>query len=397
MLAASDDPFSLYQSPEWFEGLRGAPLDECSSHALAVRRDDRDGHLIGIIPLFTARGRCRFPLVLGRAWTSAESEMIVIPSGRLLLPPGDHWFDRFFAAVARRHPERPVLRVENIPVPGPLHDFLHASPRIRRGYYLQQVPGLHQIQVVPLPPSYDQFLTRYSAKKRYNLRRQLRMLQQRAGGQLELRRYVSSRDSPELLASWRTLAISRHRAAGTTPPSASPSADVEAHFRRLADLGVLRSYLLRHGGRPIAGIHGYVSGRTFLLGGTIYDPEYAPFSAASALLHMVIEDLIKSCGITLINLGYGQPRHEYRSTNVVLDYASYWLIPKTWKSRLFQAGYAAFRGGVALLKAAIGPRTRHRPELGEPYDEDRPDADPTIKRPDARFEPGDCGSGEETR
>jgi hypothetical protein len=68
---------------------------------------------------------------------------------------------------------------------------------------------------------------------------------------------------------------------------------------------------------------------------------------------MVIEDLIKDRRIGLINLAYGAPKSDYRSTNVAHDYVSYWLIPKTWKSCLFQVCYRAFRRGVALFKHGI--------------------------------------------
>src|SRR5262249_23753294 len=85
------------------------------------------------------------------------------------------------------------------------------------------------------------------------------------------------------------------------------------------------------------------------------------FSPGTALLHMVIEDLIKDGRARLINMGYGAPKSDYPSTNVAHDYVSYWLIPKSSKNRLFQACYQNFRRGVAVWKRAILTARPERP------------------------------------
>ena len=56
-----------------------------------------------------------------------------------------------------------------------------------------------------------------------------------------------------------------------------------------------------------------------------------------------------------MNLGYGSREQDYRSSNIAWDYVSYWLIPKTWRSRLSLSCYRALRGGVRFLKAAFRP------------------------------------------
>jgi hypothetical protein len=351
MAAGADDPFALYQSPAWFEVQRVRPPEAPAPHALAVCHDARQG-LVGLVPLYAGCGRCVFPLVFGKLLMTPRREMIVLPSGHLLVPPGDHGLDDFFACIHAQHPGRPILKIENIPVPGPLWDYLHSSPRIRRDYFLHPLPGLDRIHLIPLPSSYEQYLEQYGAKKRYNLRRQFRLLKERAGEDLELRRYESSQDVPKFLTLWSALSDSDRDSAGMRVTQAKSWAKSE-HYRRLADLGLLRCYILRDGERPIAGILGHLYGRTFMLGRTLYDPEYAAFSPGTALLHLVIEDLINSRAAGLINLGYGEPRFNCPTANVVRDYASYWLIPKSAKRRLFLAGYQALRGGVGWAKAAV--------------------------------------------
>jgi hypothetical protein len=81
---------------------------------------------------------------------------------------------------------------------------------------------------------------------------------------------------------------------------------------------------------------------------------------------MVVEQLIGAGSTDLINLGYGDPNHDYRATNVVLEHRSYWLIPRTWRTRLFQSGYLGFRHGISAVKALLPNRAaRDGQQVGE--------------------------------
>jgi len=355
---SSDDPFGLYQSPQWFESMRRMQSGEGPCHALAVRWDKQD-RLIGVVPLFVTRERCRFPLVFRRLYMTSPITMIKLVSGRLLLPPGERWLDGLFASIAKRYPGRFVLKIERIPRRGPLHDYLRLSARIQERYFLQEIPGQDRVHTIPLPPSFERFLARYSAKKRYNLRRQLRLLEARTAGKLAMSRYDSSRDIQDLVTDYAKLVQASDRFADAA--QFDEDSLFVAHHRRLADDGLLRSYVLKDAEHPVALILGFQFDGTFLLGQILHDPAYVEFSPGTALLHMVIEDLINDGRMNLINLGNGSPENFHRSTQEALDYVSYWLIPKTWKSRVFLASYTAFRRVVASLKSVVRFRKRERP------------------------------------
>jgi hypothetical protein len=168
LVDSSDDPFAIYQSPFWFDAMKEEAGGAGAPHALAVRRDDHH-RLIGIVPLFVTRERCLFPLARGYAHKTARREVITLPSGRLLIPPGTEWFDAFFAALGRRYLRRPAVKIENIPIPSLMHDYLRSSELIGQRYFLHEVPYLDRVHTIRLPARYDEFLARYSAKKRYNL------------------------------------------------------------------------------------------------------------------------------------------------------------------------------------------------------------------------------------
>ncbi len=381
LLQSSDDPFGLYQSPEWFDLMRNAQDGSGHPHAVAVRRD-KQGRLIGVVPLFGTEEPIRFPLVFGLLHTTSRRKMIKLLSGCLLLPPGEDWIDGLFKSLAKRNPHRPVLKIESIPRPGPLYDYLQSSARIRAGYFLQEVPGPSRIHTIPLPTTYEKFLASYSAKKRYNLRRQLRLLQTRTAGKLAMYRYESSEEIPELVTNYATLLQACGKIAVPYEFDRKfPS--FEDQHGQLARVGLLRSYVLKDAEHPVACVLGYHFGKTFCLGQTRHDPAYEAVSPGTALLHMVIEDLIKDGRIELVNLGYGAPKSDYQSTNVARDYVSYWLIPRTPKSRVFQTCYQTFRRSVALLK--LGASTLHPARPAQPPERSvsdfrkRTGADPKIK------------------
>ena len=111
--------------------------------------------------------------------------------------------------------------------------------------------------------------------------------------------------------------------------------------------------MLLGGSRPVAGIYGERFGKTYMLGATLHDPAYDAFSPGTTLFHLVVEDLIKDKRVASINLGYGYSRYGHRTTSMVLDYASFWLYPKTWQNRLFRTCYTAFRHTAAALKRLL--------------------------------------------
>jgi hypothetical protein len=355
LLDVSDDPFALYQSPEWFDHVRDVQGIASSPNFLAIRRGVHRG-LVAVIPMLVTSERCQFPLVLGRSYWTRPIEMIKLVSGCLLIRPDSDSYNGLFDAIHKRYASRPV-KIENVPVHGPLYDYLHSSKKINERYLLYQVPGFERLHLIPLPCTYAQFVEQYSGKKRYNIRRQVRLLGERSRGKLNLCEYRSRDDVPGLRRS--VMELLRQR--GELPSTDRGVAELpgfDSRYNSLAGRDLLRSFVLKDGDRPVSCILGYQFGKTFVLGKTLHDPEYAAFSPGVALLHLVIEDLINNRGVTTINLGYGNPGHDFQSTNVVLDYASYWLFPKTLRNRSTRACYQTFRRSVALLKGFTSFRRR---------------------------------------
>jgi hypothetical protein len=205
-------------------------------------------------------------------------------------------------------------------------------------------------------------MSKYSSKKRYNLRRQFRQLEQRAHGGLRLRRYETAEDVAEFLEHWDQLGPSP--AIATSPTSPIPQVGGDERARLMGEVGLFCSYLLLDGGRPIAGCLAQRYGPVLKVDGFRHDDEFDAQSPGTCLLHKIVEELIAGRSIRLINLGYGPPHHDIRATNVILDYFSYWLIPRTWRSRLFQIAYTGLRQGVTAAKSVLHRSAAPPPQFG---------------------------------
>src|SRR5262249_23742830 len=156
-------------------------------------------------------------------------------------------------------------------------------------------------------------------KKRYNLKRQVRVLRGHCGGRLELHRFESPHQLDDLfgavdgpvssvgLSGWGEsgpLAARRHGAGSLAR-------------RRLAPV-----YLLTCAGRPCAALEGLQYRGVYHVDGIPRDRRLDRFSPGSTAFHMVIEDLIRDTVIAKVDLGFGEPVYPHSSLNVVEPRAS---------------------------------------------------------------------------
>jgi hypothetical protein len=58
----------------------------------------------------------------------------------------------------------------------------------------------------------------------------------------------------------------------------------------------------------------------------------------------------------LIDFGYGEPAHAYRSTNVRVQRGTILLLRKTFLNRLRRTGHWTFRTAITLLKQLLRRR-----------------------------------------
>jgi len=150
------------------------------------------------------------------------------------------------------------------------------------------------------PRTFEAYLTQFTAKQRYNLKRQVRLLSD--AGHIELR-CLTSEDSVGCLLD----GISNVQRSAWKHDSLFHWAriDCEPALRDLARKGLLRGYLLLCGKVHVAFAVGFLFRDTYHYAETGYSESFRQYSPGTVLLYLLIQDLIESAHIRRINFGIG--------------------------------------------------------------------------------------------
>jgi CelD/BcsL family acetyltransferase involved in cellulose biosynthesis len=278
------------------------------------------------------------------------SRGVHILGGLPSLPSGPTMYDLLFATLSRSFPDCGIIGMNSISTESPLWQYLENSRSVRELFDVHVPDGIQLCHTVPLPPSFQEYIGRFSAKKRYNLMRQMRQLREHGEGDLELRRIEFRHQIPDFVKEMRALEESAWPP-GCRRPFYAPVVD-GTEFARLADRGLLLCHVLFCGGRPCASSFGMVYERRHYLHSFLRDRNLDRFSPGTTLFHLVVEDLIRRGSVDLIDLGFGEPHYTHSSTNVTEPRATVWLLRKTVANRMRRWGHAVFRSTLARLKWA---------------------------------------------
>lgn len=260
------------------------------------------------------------------------------------MPETPRAIDSLMDALLTKFPGAGGLEFFGVDADSRFRRCLERANSVRRSFLVEHRPGLHRIDLISLPDSFEKFLAKYDSKKRYNLKRQLRVARESVGGDLVLERI----ERPD-----QVFGFLKDVAALNGPNGAEPCPNEVELYRDLADRGLLLGYVLKAAGRPIACLMGNEYGETYMVDWTRYNREFRELSPGTTMLYLAIEDLIRQQRFTLINLGYGSPKCEFRSTNSSVAFLSFWLIRKTWTSQFLIHFRDMVHGGVAACRSMV--------------------------------------------
>ena len=154
---------------------------------------------------------------------------------------------------------------------------------------------------------WEAYLAGFSAKRRSALKRQCRKLREEFA---DLRMVKVT--GPEQVREYLTLFDSLYRTTWhfEQTPRVWNSEDMVLTFTRLAQRGVLRSYMFTTGGTALAVAHGTLYRGNFLLDDIAYDEKHATLSPGTALLFEAIEDMFHAEPPRQISFGFGNNQYK---------------------------------------------------------------------------------------
>jgi hypothetical protein len=296
LLAASLSPEKIYQTPEFFRFLHDTQSSSSDQFALYVIKHRVQGNVVGIVPVRISS--TPLALKLGSLTIAGWHPRIVRILGSVpLMPEHPALMQALFAYLLDAFPGCAAVSMQAFPAE---RQALLADAG--EAFILH---GWRDCHTIPLPADWPAYLAQVSAKKRYNLGRQYRLLEQ-ATGPLALQRVDRSTEVRMLVDSLNVLA-----------PGAGEEAVRARDYRVLAANRLLLSYVLRSAGEVVAVIAGTRYGDTWHIHQILYAPRYRHLSAGAVALHAALEDVITHFAFTAADLGYGAPRHRFASTNVL--------------------------------------------------------------------------------
>jgi hypothetical protein len=349
LVEGSDNLYVQYQSPEWFSHLR----DTAEPGVLPpIAVYDPAWRLIGLAPLIAADHDLGVTVRERVIWR-ARLRTVQVLGSQPLLPDDPALHDRVFETIAASAPETDAIYLHSVPLDSPLWRHLATSTRLAERFHVY-VPGGERIfHLLAPPPTFDAYLRKFTAKKRYNLRRQARLLAEHGGGPLHLRRF----ERPEEVGAFITAARELVRHSRREDRRASYLEDRGGGHSSIADAaqrGLLRAYILESGGAPRAFVLGYQYRSVFHYAEIGYDQRVARCSPGAVLLYLLIEDVIQHRPPKWVSFGIGDDAYKREFGTVRRADASVLLLRRTVANLARMRAHQALTALHGAAKRALG-------------------------------------------
>ena len=329
LVVAGGSHQKIYQTPEFFHFQR----ETCDSgerlELLTIsRRDDRA--LVGVVPVRIGRQDVVFgvgKLVLYKA----SVEMINL-LGSVPAAPGGVLTQELGLQLLAAFPQAKAIFMQSLPLSSPHWRALQASadsaPQLLGCALMGQWRECHTL---PLPATFEQYLEKFSAKKRYNLNRQIRQLAEQAGA-LTMQRIGRADEVTSMMAALMSL----------VPPARLASVLRPSTFEALARRDLLLCYVLRAGDEVLAAVIGTRSPDVWHIHNIFVNNNYLSLSVGTSAVHLAIKELMAERCFHLIDFGFGTPNHDFRSSHVLETRAQVLLFDRAQPVRLLFCAHALF-------------------------------------------------------
>jgi CelD/BcsL family acetyltransferase involved in cellulose biosynthesis len=303
LVADSLSPQKIYQTPAFFKFMQDTRKPGERLELLTVSRH-ADGALVGVVPVRISKQELNFnvgPLKL----RTCKIEMINLLGSIPAAPSGSAMANQLVSQLLALFPTAKAVLMQALPLESAYWQDL---AEIGAGDVLSAtlMGPWQECHTLPLPPTFECYLGKFSAKKRYNLNRQIRQLTEQVGP-LELERIERPEQVPGMMSA---LAALLSEAEWKTVLS-------EKHFSALAAQGLLLCHVLRAGDQVLAAILATRSPDTLHVHNIFVEKKHLALSVGTSAVHLAIKDLTGLGCLRAMDFGYGTPNHEFRSSHVL--------------------------------------------------------------------------------
>lgn len=346
LVEGQDNQYLQYQSPAWWEHLNTTEHRQ----SVSVLRIMQDNRVIGVVPMqrrdeaiWLAPGKMRFSRV--------SIPSVEVLGGQPLIPPDEYITARMFEFIFAQCGGIQAVYFKSVSQTSKWYDLL-VKAADRAGGCFPHISREETYHYLTLPASFDSFLQRFTKKKRYNLKRQLRLMEDAYNGKLKLE-CITSEDrvaafleasSSVAAASWKQSSLTR---------ALVQSAGNHAKYADLARRGLFRSYVLRNDERPVAYALGYQYGNIYHYSDIAYAGSEVHLSPGTVLLFLIIRDLIGSTSMRQINFGISDADYKRQFADQHTRDRSLLVFRSTLRNYLLSFAHTASANSAAFIKSML--------------------------------------------
>jgi hypothetical protein len=343
LLTAGVSREKIYQTHAYFKHIIETHPKKSAYSLLVIRGIGKT--IVGILPVRECRHELRFRIGHICLFKYGFAVVQVLGSIPLLSADEPQLLEFSFKYLLQRYRTSRALVMQAVP-----GDVLERYEHLT-GLAYRALHGWRECHVLVLPDTLEHYLQKFSAKKRYNLSRQLRLLAEQVG-HVELIRITEATHIPGFVHQLQSMPAARKHL----------KPDFEDHLSSLAKLGLVLCYLLKAGNEVVAAVVGKRSAEVWHVHNIYYNEKYAHLSVGTSILHLAQQDVIKDLPVRRVDFGYGTPSQESRSHHFREKRAQVMLYDKTSSLNVILKIWALFdMADQQLRKRLKNMRSRTRP------------------------------------
>ena len=329
LLSTSSNLYKMYQSLPWWLHLisRG---DQSNYDLVSV--EDTTGKVIGIIPLKKSLVSTNVTFKRREMKISSFNCLEVLGS-QLILPASSDLYSKFLEWVWKNYQSIDAVYFKSIPQNSYDWQFMSENQWNIDGSLVYKLSNERDFFALKTAETFEAYLEKqFKKKKRYNLKRQVRLLQEVADNKLEIACITEVDKVPDFNRHVRAITSKSWKAKKLSNYIPDYVQDDE-YLKDVASRQLLRAYLLYLDGKPITYVLGYQFQDVYHYSDIGFDEDYARYSPGSVLLFLLIEDLIKHTGLRLVNFGIGDSEYKRQFANESIPDNSLILLRNSFRNR----------------------------------------------------------------
>jgi CelD/BcsL family acetyltransferase involved in cellulose biosynthesis len=352
--AASGNINHIFQSPLWFKHLLKA--DSKYSPYLGIVHNEAQQPL-GFVPFQDREFKLKFDVASFSLW-DIRLKAVHLLGSQSLVPDVDPIYDAVFAGLNEAVPSLDVIYLDSVKVDSFLWRYITSSTYMKHNFTVYYLDGIRPYYYINLPDSFENYMAALSNYTRGDYKKKKRRLERDLGYYPTLVNVESAGRVCEFLRN----AVSISRNSWQNKRIGIRIKDDEKTRNKLMDLadrGLLRAYLLKCGETPLAFMLGYVFDGIYTGAETAYHLTYAKHSPGLVLNLLMIEDLIESGKIKILNYGIGFAEYKKRLSNMKYQDSSILLFRRSARNYFIKNSHALFRKTILGIRDLIKTDASH--------------------------------------